>query len=79
MAAGALYRSALRAELAPLGLAWDIRRNGLSEVRDIPKAVLRAFSKRRVDIEAAMDARGTASAEGGRNRCARHQAKEAGR
>jgi conjugative relaxase-like TrwC/TraI family protein len=61
MTAGALYRSALRAELAPLGLAWDIRRNGLSELADVPKAILRAFSKRRVDIEAAMDARGTAS------------------
>ncbi|MGO8863476.1 MAG: AAA family ATPase, partial [Acidimicrobiales bacterium] len=61
MTAGALYRSAMRAELAPLGLAWDIRRNGLSELRDVPKTILRAFSKRRVDIEAAMDARGTAS------------------
>ena len=53
-AAGTLYQSALRAELAPLGLSWDIRRNGLSELRDIPKTVLRAFSKRRVDIESAM-------------------------
>ena len=61
MTAGTLYRSALRAELAPLGLAWDIRRNGLSELRDVPKAVLRAFSKRRVDIEAAMEARGATS------------------
>lgn len=61
MTAGALCRSALRAELAPLGLAWDIRRNGLSELADVPKTILRAFSKRRVDIEAAMDARGTAS------------------
>ena len=61
MTAGTLYRSALRAELAPLGLAWDIRRNGLSELRDVPKAVLRAFSKRRVDIEAAMGARGATS------------------
>jgi len=61
MTAGALYRSALRAELAPLGLAWNIRRNGLSELADVPKTILRAFSKRRVDIEAAMDARGTAS------------------
>ena len=61
MTAGTLYRSALRAELAPLGLAWDIRRNGLSELRDVPRAVLRAFSKRRVDIEAAMDARGATS------------------
>jgi conjugative relaxase-like TrwC/TraI family protein len=61
MTAGALYRSALRAELAPLGLAWDVRRNGLSELRDVPKTVLRAFSKRRVDIEVAMDARGATS------------------
>ena len=61
MTAGTLYRSALRAELAPLGLAWDIRRNGLSELRDVPKAVLRAFSKRRVDIEAAMEIRGATS------------------
>ena len=58
MTAGTLYRSALRAELAPLGLAWDIRRNGLSELRDVPKAVLRAFSKRRTDIEQAMEERG---------------------
>jgi conjugative relaxase-like TrwC/TraI family protein len=61
MTAGTLYRSALRAELSPLGLAWEIRRNGLSELRDVPKAVLRAFSKRRVDIEAAMEVRGATS------------------
>ena len=56
--AGTMYQSALRAELAPLGLAWQLRRNGLGELRDIPKAILRAFSKRRADIEAAMDANG---------------------
>ena len=38
MTGGALYRSALRAELAPLGLAWQVQHNGLSELRDIPKA-----------------------------------------
>src|SRR5664280_1007324 len=63
-AAGTLYQSALRAELAPLGLAWDVRRNGLSEVRDIPKTILRAFSKRRADIEQAMEQRGTTSSAG---------------
>lgn len=61
MTAGTLYRSALRAELAPLGLAWELRRNGLSELRDVPKPILRAFSKRRADIEAAMQVRGTTS------------------
>ncbi|MBF6555945.1 MAG: relaxase domain-containing protein [Acidimicrobiales bacterium] len=62
--AGTLYQSALRAELAPLGLAWDVRRNGLSEVRDIPKTVLRMFSKRRLDIEQAMEQRGSMSSAG---------------
>ncbi|MGH9097372.1 MAG: MobF family relaxase, partial [Acidimicrobiales bacterium] len=37
MTAGSLYQSALRAELAPLGLAWQVKRNGLGELRDIPK------------------------------------------
>jgi conjugative relaxase-like TrwC/TraI family protein len=62
MTGGALYRSALRAELAPLGLVWQVRHNGLSELRDIPKAILSAFSKRRADIEQAMEQRGTSSA-----------------
>ena len=62
MTGGTLYRSALRAELAPLGLAWDIRRNGLSELRDVPRSVLRAFSTRRADIERAMEERGSTSA-----------------
>ena len=62
MTGGALYRSALRAELAPLGLVWQVQHNGLSEVRDIPKPILRALSKRRADIEQAMEQRGTSSA-----------------
>jgi conjugative relaxase-like TrwC/TraI family protein len=53
--AGTLYRSALRAELTPLRLAWDFRGNGLSELRDVPQAILKAFSKRRTDIETAME------------------------
>src|ERR1035437_7688159 len=63
MTAGTLYQSALRAELAPLGLAWQVRRNGLGELRDVPKMILRTFSKRRVDIEQAMDQRGSTSAK----------------
>jgi conjugative relaxase-like TrwC/TraI family protein len=62
-ASGTLYQSALRAELRPLGLAWHVRRNGLGELRDIPKAILRAFSHRRVDIEASMEQRGSTSAK----------------
>jgi conjugative relaxase-like TrwC/TraI family protein len=63
MTAGTLYRSALRAELAPLGLAWHVRRNGLGELRDVPKTILRAFSKRRMDIEEAMQQRGFTSSK----------------
>jgi len=62
MTGGALYRSALRAELAPLGLRWQVQRNGLSELADIPKVILRAFSRRRADIEQAMEQRGSSSA-----------------
>ena len=36
-AAGTMYQSALRAELAPLGLTWEVRRNGLGEVADHPE------------------------------------------
>ena len=57
-AATAMYQSALRAELAPLGVSWSVRRNGLGELSDIPRTVLRAFSKRRVDIEAALEETG---------------------
>ena len=59
--AGTLYQAALRAELAPLGLGWNVRRSGLGELAGIPKAILQAFSTRRADIEAAMEARGSDS------------------
>ena len=78
MTGGTLYRSALRAELAPLGLAWDIRRNGLSELRDIPKTVLRAFSKRRADIEQAMEERGSTSAAAAANAALATRARKPG-
>lgn len=78
MTAGTLYRSALRAELAPLGLGWDIRRNGLSELRDVPRAVLRAFSKRRTDIEQAMEKRGSSSAVAAANAALATRARKPG-
>ncbi len=62
-AAGTMYQSALRSELAPLGLAWHVRRNGLGELRDVPKTILRAFSKRRTDIEEAMQQWGFTSSK----------------
>jgi conjugative relaxase-like TrwC/TraI family protein len=62
--AGTLYQAALRHELRTLGLAWAVRDNGLAELADIPHRVLRAFSRRRVEIEAAMLERGSTSRAG---------------
>ena len=60
-AATAMYHSALRADLAPLGLSWNVGRNSLGELSDIPRPILRAFSKRRVDIEASLEEMGLRS------------------
>jgi len=60
-AATAMYHSALRADLAPLGLSWSVGRNSLGELSDIPRPILRAFSKRRVDIEASLQELGLVS------------------
>jgi conjugative relaxase-like TrwC/TraI family protein len=62
--AGTLYQAALRHELRELGLAWAVRDNGLAEPTGIPQRVLRAFSRRRVEIEAAMAERGSTSRAG---------------
>jgi conjugative relaxase-like TrwC/TraI family protein len=57
----AMYQSALRADLAPLGLSWNVGRNSLGELSDITRPILRAFSKRRVDIEASLQELGLGS------------------
>jgi conjugative relaxase-like TrwC/TraI family protein len=61
-AGSALYHSALRAELFSLGLSWEVPRSGLGEIAGVPKEVLRAFSKRRADIEKELTKRGLDSA-----------------
>jgi conjugative relaxase-like TrwC/TraI family protein len=61
--AGYLYEARLRAELTrELGVAWTPVRNGIADLDGVAPAVLRAFSRRRVEIEAEMDKRGTRSA-----------------
>ena len=62
--AGCLYQAALRHQLAPLGLEWIVRDNGLSELAGIPETVLRAFSRRRIEIESRMRELGTSSRAG---------------
>ena len=50
----------LRAELTrTLGVEWLPVRNGIAELVGVPKPVLRAFSRRRAEIEAALAERGT--------------------
>jgi len=60
MAAGCLYQAVLRARLsAEFGVAWTPVRDGLAELSGIPANVLRAFSRRRVEIEAEVARHGT--------------------
>ncbi len=62
-AAGSIYQSALRAELAPLGLRWAVRPDGLGESADIDHRLLRVFSTQRKRIEAELSTRDLTSAK----------------
>ncbi len=54
-----LYQAVLRAELTRrLGVAWTGIEKGIAEIDGIPREVLRAFSKRRDQIERALEDRG---------------------
>ena len=54
-AASFVYQAVLRAELTrTLGLEWLPVRNGIAELVGVPKPVLRAFSRRRAEIQAAL-------------------------
>ena len=58
-----LYEARLRAELAArLGVEWTPVRKGLADIRGVSPAVMRAFSRRRVEIEAELVRRGESSA-----------------
>jgi hypothetical protein len=59
--AGTLYQTALRYELRRLGLEFVLRPNGTCEIAGVPSSVLRAFSRRRVEIEAHLAERGESS------------------
>lgn len=65
--AGYLYQAALREELTQrLGVRWRPVRNGLAEIDGIPDKALRAFSRRRVEIEESMARHGSAGPEAAR-------------
>lgn len=57
--AGVLYQSHLRAEIDErLGLRWGPVTKGAAEIQGVPRAVLREFSRRRIEIEEAAAADG---------------------
>jgi conjugative relaxase-like TrwC/TraI family protein len=55
-----VYQAVLRSELTrSLGVEWTLVRRGIAEVAGVPKPVMRAFSRRRAQIEAELERRGT--------------------
>lgn len=52
-AGGAVYRAVLRAEVRQRlpWVSWRMSGRGLFEIKGVPAAVLREFSRRRVEIE----------------------------
>jgi conjugative relaxase-like TrwC/TraI family protein len=61
---GYLYEAQLRHNLtAALGVEWGPVVNGIADISGIPERVLKAFSTRRAEIEATMEARGQYSAK----------------
>jgi hypothetical protein len=59
-AASFIYQAVLRgATRTNVGVAWGTVRGGIGEVVGVPRAVREAFSRRRAEIEAALDGRGT--------------------
>jgi hypothetical protein len=65
--AGCLYQAALRAELTErLGVEWGPVNRGSADVTGIPRAVIREFSRRRVEIVQRMTERGESSPDAAR-------------
>src|SRR2546423_11806928 len=61
--AGFLYEARLRALLTrALGVEWTPVRNGLADVAGVPRGLLRAFSRRRTEIEEELERRGASGA-----------------
>ena len=60
--AGYLYQAELRHRLSHwLGVEWGPVRRGMADLEGVPREVVRAFSRRRVEIEAALAREGTHS------------------
>jgi hypothetical protein len=60
--AGFLYQTRLRAGLAEcLGVEWSPVRRGVADIVGVPRPVLRAFSRRRVELEESLRSAGLSS------------------
>ena len=71
--AGYLYEARLRSLLTrELGVEWTTVRNGIADIAGVPPPVLRAFSRRRADIEAELERRGTTERRRGPGRGTAH-------
>jgi conjugative relaxase-like TrwC/TraI family protein len=65
--AGYLYEASLRVRLTRrLGVEWTPVRNGIADIEGVPAEVLRAFSRRRSEVEAELRRRGESSAAAAR-------------
>ncbi|HET9060527.1 MAG TPA: MobF family relaxase [Acidimicrobiales bacterium] len=58
---GYLYQAALRAELSEIGFGFGPVTKGAAEIEGVPRALTAAFSSRRADIEAVLEANGGSS------------------
>jgi conjugative relaxase-like TrwC/TraI family protein len=65
--AGYLYEATLRQRLTRrLGVEWSGARNGIADIDGVPANVLRAFSRRRVEVEEELKRRGESSSAAAR-------------
>lgn len=54
---GSVYQQELRHQLTQeLGVSWEVRNNGLGEVKEMPPEILRKFSSRSMEIDESIDA-----------------------
>ena len=75
--AGYLYEARLRSLLTrELGVEWTPVRNGIADIAGVPPTVLRAFSRRRADIEAELERRGAIERRRGAGRGAADPARQ---
>ena len=54
---GSVYQQELRHHLSKeLNVSWDVKRNGLGEIKEMPEEVMRSFSTRSMEIDESIDA-----------------------